>query len=63
MARWQIRKVPGKKTLQIWDDKFKQISAESPSGSLSAVSAVIATLRIVVGDAAPGETINVDDQS
>ena len=53
MARWQVRKVAGKKTLQIWDDKFKAIVAESPSGSVSQVSAVIATLRIVVGDAAP----------
>ena len=63
MARWQVRKVAGKKTLQIWDDKFKQIVGESPSGNVAAVSAIIATLRIVVGDAAPGETINVDDQS
>ena len=43
MARWQVRKVAGKKTLQIWDDKFKQIVGESPSGNLAAVSAVIAT--------------------
>jgi hypothetical protein len=62
MARWQVRKVTGKKTLQIWDDKTKRIVAESPSGSPTQVAAVIATLRLVVGDYEIGEVINVDDQ-
>lgn len=63
MARWQIRKVTGKKTLQIWDEKQKAIVAESPSGSATQVSALIATLRLVAGDYAIGEVINIDDQS
>jgi hypothetical protein len=63
MARWQVRKVTGKKTLQIWDDKHKTLVAESPAGSTTQVAAVIAALRLVVGDYVPGELVNVDDQS
>lgn len=61
MRRWQIRKVTGKKTLQIWDDKNKTFVAESPSGSPTQVAAVVATLRLIVGDYAPGELVNIDD--
>lgn len=63
MARWQVRKVTGKKTLQIWDEKQKLIVAESPSGSPTQVAAIIATLRLVAGDYTIGEVINIDDQS
>jgi hypothetical protein len=61
MARYQLRKVAGKKTLQIWDDKFKLVVAESPNGNTGACAAVIATLRIIVGDYSPTDVINVEE--
>lgn len=62
MARYQIRKVAGKKTLQVWDEKNKAIVAESPSGSTSIVSLFVATLRVAAGDFVPPEIVNLDDQ-
>ena len=63
MGRWQIRKVAGKKTLQVWDERNKAIVAESPSGSASVVSLFVATLRIGAGEFVPPEIVNLDDQT
>lgn len=61
MSRWTVRKVAGKKTLQVYDERIKRVVAESPSGSTAAITTLVVSLRLVAGDLDPAEVLNLDE--
>ena len=61
MPRWTVRKVAGKKTLQVYDERIKRVVAESQSGATTAITTLVVSLRLVAGDLDPTEVLNLDE--